>query len=170
MSDRLEGDREIDVVREIAKKISNNTHLSEKQATALLMREALNTSNKDIAEVLDVGSPASASSYVTRCRTKFSNVDEEIAKLEQQIEEWKKTEQLEEILNRFDAESTDTSIQQLSEIIQRELVDEEDEMYLIAYVDEHGDERVEIFHGNPQHIEDKEVLQSKRITSVAEVF
>jgi predicted transcriptional regulator len=169
----MERNTDENVVSEVARAISNETRISFKQATALLMREILNKKDKEIAEVLDVA-PASTSSYVSTCREKFDSVDEEIAELEQRIEEWEKTEQLEGILDRFDAESTDTSLQQLSETIQRELVDDEDVTYLIAYVDEQGEEKVQSVNTHPRNIEDniedKEVLQYKRISSVEEVF
>jgi predicted transcriptional regulator len=165
----MERNTDENVVSEVARAISNETRISFKQATALLMREILSKKDKEIAEVLDVA-PASTSSYVSTCREKFDSVDEEIAELEQRIEEWEKTEQLEGILDRFDAESTDTSLQQLSETIQRELVDDEDVTYLIAYVDEQGKERVKSVNIHPRNIQDKEVLQYKRISSVEEVF
>ncbi len=165
----MERNTDENAVSEVASIISNETRISFKQATALLMREILSKKDKEIAEVLDVA-PASTSSYVSTCREKFDSVDEEIAELEQRIEEWEKTEQLESILDRFDAESTDTSLQQLSETIQRELVDDEDVTYLIAYVDEQGEERVQSVNIHPRNIEDKEVLQYKRISSVEEVF
>ena len=156
-------------VSEVARIISNETRISFKQATALLMREILNKKDKEIAEVLDVA-PASTSSYISTCREKFDSVDKEIAELEKRIEEWEKTEQLESILDRFDAESTDTSLQQLSEVIQRDLVKDKDVTYLIAYVDEQEEERVQSVNTHPRNIEDKEVLQYKRISSVDEVF
>jgi predicted transcriptional regulator len=165
----MERNTDENAVSEVARAISNETRISFKQATALLMREILSKKDKEIAEVLDVA-PASTSSYVSTCREKFDSVDEEIAELEQRIEEWEKTEQLESILDRFDAESTDTSLQQLSKIIQRNFVNDEDVTYLIAYVDEQGEERVQSVNIHPRNIEDKEVLQYKRISSVDEVF
>jgi predicted transcriptional regulator len=165
----MERNTDENAVSEVARIISNETRISFKQATALLMREILNKKDKEIAEVLDVA-PASTSSYVSTCREKFDSVDEEIAELEQRIEEWEKTEQLESILDRFDAESTDTSLQQLSKIIQRNFVNDEDVAYLIAYVDEQGEERVQSVNVHPRNIEEKEVVQYKRISSVDEVF
>lgn len=163
---------EIDIVKQTASDISENTRLSKKQATALLMREVLDASNQDIAEVLQVGSPASASSYVTRCRSKFRSVDEKIAELEKEIEQWERTEQLEHILDQFDTErtDTDTGIEELSDLIQRELVEEEDVMYLIAHIGNQGRERIITTDTHPRNIEHTEVLQYKRITSVDEVF
>jgi predicted transcriptional regulator len=165
----MERETDENAVSDIARIISNETRLSFKQATALLMREILNKKDKEIAEILDVA-PASTSSYISTCREKFGSVDEEIAELEEQIEEWEKTEQLESILDRFDTESTDTSLQQLSETIQQDLVDDEDVTYLIAYVDEQGEERVQSVNIHPRSIEEKEVVQYKRISSVDEVF
>lgn len=170
MSDSLDEDTTVEAVREVASSIAEHTRLSEKQATALLLREVLKTPNQRVAEVLEVGSPASASSYVTRCRSKFDSVDEEIAKLEQRIEQWEKTEQLEGILSRFDAEPTEAGLQQFSEIVQRELVDDEDEMYLIEYVNEQGDERVQSINTHPRNVENREILRYKRISSADEVF
>ena len=165
----MERNTDDNAVSEVANIISNETRISFRQATALLMREILNKKDKEIAEVLDVA-PVSTSSYLSTCRRKFNSVDEEIAELEQRIEEWEKTEQLESILDRFDAESTDTSLQQLSKIIQRTFVNDEDVTYLIAYVDEQGEERVQSVNIHPRNIEDKEVVQYKRISSVDEVF
>jgi predicted transcriptional regulator len=165
----MERETDENAVSDIARIISNETRLSFKQATALLMREILNKKDKEIAEILDVA-PASTSSYISTCREKFGSVDEEITELEEQIEEWEKTEQLESILDRFDAESTDTSLQQLSDTIQQDLVDDEDVTYLIAYIDEQGEERVQSVNIHPRNIEEKEVVQYKRISSVDEVF
>jgi|APHM01.1.fsa_nt_gi hypothetical protein len=165
----MERNTDENAVSEVARIISNETRISFKQATALLMREILNKKDKEIAEVLDVA-PASTSSYVSTCREKFDSVDEEIAELEQRIEEWEKTEQLESILHGFDAESTDTSLQHLSKTIKQDLVDDEDVTYLIEYVDEQGEERVQSVNIHPRNIEEKEVVQYKRISSVDEVF
>lgn len=170
MSDSVEEDAAVETIIEIASDIAKHTRLSEKQATALLLREVLKTTNQRMAEVLEVGSPASASSYVTRCRSKFDSVEEEIDKLEQRIEEWEKTQQLKTIIDRFDAEHTEAGLQQLSETIQEEIVDSEDEMYLIAYVDQEGDERVQSVNMHPRNIDNREVLRYKRISSTDEVF
>ena len=158
-----------DRVLEIARTASNETRLSFKQATALLMREILDRKDKEIAEILEVA-PASTSSYVSVCREKFDAVDEEISKLEQQIEEWEKTEQFEDILDRLEFGYGGTSSEQFEEVIQSELVDDEDVTYLISYVDEQGDERVQSVNIHPRELNDKEVLQYKRISSVGEVF
>jgi predicted transcriptional regulator len=164
----MERNTDDNAVSEVANIISNETRISFRQATALLMREILNKKDKEIAEVLDVA-PVSTSSYLSTCRRKFNSVDEEIAELEQRIEEWEKTEQLESILNRFDAESTDTSLQEFSETI-GEIVDDEGVTYLIAYADEQGEERVQSVNIHPRNIEDREVRRYKRISSVDEVF
>ncbi len=164
----MERNTDDNAVSEVTNIISNETRISFRQATALLMREILNKKDKEIAEVLDVA-PVSTSSYLSTCRRKFNSVDEEIAELEQRIEEWEKTEQLESILNRFDAESTDTSLQEFSETI-GEIVDDEGVTYLIAYADEQGEERVQSVNIHPRNIEDREVRRYKRISSVDEVF
>lgn len=158
-----------DRVLDIARTVSNETRLSFKQATALLMREILDRKDKEIADILDVA-PASTSSYVSVCREKFNTVDEEIAELEQQIEEWEKTEQFEDILDRLEFGYGGTSIDQFEEVIQSELVDDEDVIYLIAYVDEQGEGRVQSVNVHPRELKDKEVIQYKRISSVDEVF
>jgi hypothetical protein len=160
-------------VLDVARTVSNETRLSFKQATALLMREILDRKDKEIADILEVA-PTSTSSYVSVCREKFDAVDEEIAELEEKIVEWEKTEQFEDILDRFEFGYGGTTIEEFNSAIQSELVDDEEVTYLIAYVDEQGEEKVQSVNTHPRNIEDniedKEVLQYKRISSVEEVF
>lgn len=161
-------------LEEVATEIAELTSLSQKQATALILREVLDASNSEIAETLDVASPASASSYVTRCRTKFDSVDEEIDKLERKIEKWEKTKQLESILSRLDFDSPETALRDLSKVVENELVDDEDVTYLMRYIDEQGQEQVQSVRTHPKNVEETdnnvEVVQYRRISSVDEVF
>lgn len=160
-------------VSRTAQTISNETRLSHKQATALLMREILDKKDREIAEVLDVA-PASASSYISACRSKFNSVDEEIEQLDQEIEQWEKTEQLEGIVDRLDGHSPETALRNLSEAVGEELVDDENVTYLINYVDDQGEEKLLSTPIHPKNINDiengAEVLQYKRLSSFDEVF
>jgi predicted transcriptional regulator len=169
----MERNTDENAVSEVARIISNETRISFKQATALLMREILNKKDKEIAEVLEI-SPSSTSSYVSTCRSKFDSVDEEIKKLEQRIEEWEKTKQLEGILASIGTDSPREALSVFSETVENELVDNEDVTYLMRYVDENGQEQVRSVRTHPNNVDevdnDVEVTQYKRISSVDEVF
>ena len=154
----------MDDVEEIAGTIAGNTRLSEKQAMALVMKEVSDKSNQEIAEALDVGSPASASSYVTRCRSKFNAVDGEISGLEQEIEKWEKTRHL----SRFLGSVGTTSLSELVDWVETEIVDD-DCRYLVSYEDGSGVEQVETFDKHPRDL-DVDVVSYRRINSVDEVF
>lgn len=167
MSDTQDREREIELVQRIAEDVANNTRLSEKQATALLMREVLEASNEEIAEVLDVGSPASASSYVTRCRDKFKSVDEEVARLENEIQQWENTARLEEFLEDDEFQPSLVSLESISEELQD--VFEGNAKYLIRYVKD-GEERVSVLEGlRPSEI-GRDVIDYRRIEGVDELF
>lgn len=169
----MERDTDEDTVSTVARTISNETRLSFKQATALLMREVLNKKDKEIAEVLDI-SPASSSSYVSACKSKFDSVDEEIDKLEREIVEWEKTKQLEGILTRLDFDPPETAFRDLSEAVENELANDKDVTYLMKYVDEQGQEQVQSVRAHPKNVDeydnDVEVVQYRRISSVDEMF
>ena len=169
----MDRDTDENVVVDVAQTVSNETRLSFKQAVALLMREILDKKDKEIAEILEV-SPSSTSSYVSACRSKFDSVDEEIKELEQRIEEWEKTKQLESILASIDTGSPREALSVFSETVENELVDDEDVTYLMRYVDENGQEQVRSIRTHPNNVDevdnDVEVTQYKRISSVDEVF
>ena len=169
----MDRDTDENVVVDVAQTVSNETRLSFKQAVALLMREILDKKDKEIAEILEV-SPSSTSSYVSACRSKFDSVDEEIKELEQRIEEWEKTKQLESILASIDTGSPREALSVFSETVENELVDDEDVTYLMRYVDENGQEKVRSIRTHPKNVDeidnDVEVTQYKRISSVDEVF
>jgi predicted transcriptional regulator len=166
-------DTDKNAVVDVAKIVSNETRLSFKQAVALLMREILDKKDKKIAEVLEV-SPSSTSSYVSACRSKFASVDEEINELEQRIEEWEKTKQLESILASIDTSSPREALSVFSETVENELVDDEDVTYLMRYVDKDGQEQVQSIRTHPKNVDavdnGVEVTRYKRISSVDEVF
>jgi hypothetical protein len=169
----MERNTDENVVLDVAQTVSNETRLSFKQAVALLMREILDKKDKELAEVLEV-SPSSTSSYVSACRSKFDSVDEEIKQLEQRIEEWEKTEQLEGILDSIDTGSSREALSVFSEIVENELVDDEDVTYLMRYIDEDGQEQVRSIRTHPKNVDeadnDLEVTQYKRISSLNEVL
>lgn len=100
--------------------------------------------------------------------------DFEIEDLEQRIEEWEKTKQLEGILASIDTGSPREAFSAFSETVENELVDDEDVTYLMRYVDENGQEQVRSIRTHPNNVDevdnDVEVTQYKRISSVDEVF
>ena len=169
----MESDTDEQPVSEIAQILSNETRLSFKQAVALLMREVLNKKDKEIAEILEV-SPASSSSYVSACKSKFDSVDEEIEKLEQKIEQWEKTEQLEGILTRLDFDTPETALRDLSEAVENELANDEEVTYLMKYIDGQGQEHVQSIRTHPKKVDeydnDVEVVEYRRISTVNELF
>jgi hypothetical protein len=63
-----------------------------------------------------------------------------------------------------------TTTEEFDEAIQSERVDDDDVTYLIAYINEQGEERVQSVNTHPRNIEEKEVVQYKRISSVDEIF
>lgn len=133
------------------------------------MRDVLDKKDREIAETLEVA-PASTSSYISVCKSKFNSVDENIAELEQQIRQWEKTEQLEDILNRLEINSQDVVMQKLSEIIREELVNDEGITYLIAYTDDQGNKQIQTVDMHPRDLADKDILKYKRISSIEDVF
>ncbi|ERG94933.1 hypothetical protein [Haloquadratum walsbyi] len=133
------------------------------------MRDILDKSDKHIAETLEVA-PASTSSYISVCKSKFNSIDENITELEQQIKEWEKTEHLESILNQLEGTDTDTVIDDLLETVQEELVNDEDITYLIAYADDQGRKQIQTVDVHPRDLSGKDILQYKRISSIEDVF
>lgn len=170
-SDMASSDTEAEDVVEVAETIAEETALSHKQATAYLMRHVLGRKDKIIAEVLDVA-PTSSSSYISAVNSKFDSVDEEIEELKEEIDKWKKTEHLQSILNETVTKDSDAGLQYLSERVNRELVEDEDTVYLTRYVDENGEEQVIVLDVHPHNNNDetKEILDYKRIGSVDELF
>lgn len=165
----------LEQVQNVSSLIEAETKLTARQAEAVVLKEIVGVDNDEFAEMMGVSSLASASSYVSKSRTKFSQVNEEISELEQEIEMWEKTKQLEDTLTRFNPDSSDTDIQQFSQTIQRELVDDDEETFLVAYVDDQGNERVKIADEYPRVAnsdaqEDAEILEYKRINSYEELF
>jgi len=156
-------------IQKLADTVAAETRLSEKQATAYIMREALELENSDIASLLDVASGASASSYVTRAKNKIEDSDKEIQALEQEIEEWEKTKQLSELVDTIKSRTDTNTLSGLSDAVDEVLVDDESHQYLVAYIDGDGDEQVRITDTHPRKIQ-REVLQYKRIEDIKEVF
>mgnify|MGYP002762043388 CR=1 FL=1 len=154
---------EVDEVEDLASDVANNTMVSEKQATALILREVLNATNKRVADVLSVASPASASSYVTRCRSKFDSVDEEISELEQRIDEWERTEQLQDIV----VESR--GFDEFHDRVESQIVRDEDVKYAVSYIDDSGEEDLLLTEESPQEL-DVKVVDYKRVSSTEELF
>lgn len=167
MTDNSDTEREVDLIQRIAKDVSDNTQLSEKQATALLMREVLDSSNQEIAQVLEVGSPASASSYVTRCRDKFDKVDGEVEKLEQEIQKWENTERLEGFLSGNEFGQELIALESVSE----ELLNmfEGRSKYLIRYMKD-GEEKIRILEGHRPSEIGRDVIDYRRIQSMDDLF
>lgn len=165
----------LEQVQNVSSLIEAETKLTARQAEAVVLKEIVGVDNDEFVEMMGVSSLASASSYVSKSRTKFSQVNEEISELEQEIEMWEKTKQLEGLLNRFNPNSSDMDIQQFSYTVQQELVDNDEETFLVAYVDDHGNERVKIADEYPRVTnsdaqEDVEILEYKRINSYEELF
>jgi phage terminase small subunit len=165
----------LEQVQNVSSLIEAETKLTARQAEAVVLKEIVGVDNDEFVEMMGVSSLASASSYVSKSRTKFSQVNEEISELEQEIEMWEKTKQLEGLLNRFNPNSSDTDIQQFSYTVQQELVDNDEETFLVAYVDDQGNERVKIADEYPRVTnsdaqEDVEILEYKRINSYEELF
>jgi cell division protein FtsL len=165
----------LEQVQNVSSLIEAETKLTARQAEAVVLKEIVGVDNDEFVEMMGVSSLASASSYVSKSRTKFSQVNEEISELEQEIEMWEKTKQLEGLLNRVNPNSSDTDIQQFSYTVQQELVDNDEETFLVAYVDDQGNERVKIADEYPRVTnsdaqEDVEILEYKRINSYEELF
>jgi phage terminase small subunit len=165
----------LEQVQNVSSLIEAETKLTARQAEAVVLKEIVGVDNDEFVEMMGVSSLASASSYVSKSRTKFSQVNEEISELEQEIEMWEKTKQLEGLLNRFNPNSSDMDIQQFSYTVQQELVDNDEETFLVAYVDDQGNERVKIADEYPRVTnsdaqEDVEILEYKRINSYEELF
>ena len=154
---------EFDEVEDLASEIADSTRVSEKQATALILKEVLNATNGQIADVLSVASPASASSYATRCRSKFDSVDEEISELEQRIDEWERTEQLQDIV----VESR--GFDEFHDRVESQIVRDEDVKYAVSYIDDSGEEDLLLTEESPQEL-DVKVVDYKRVSSTEELF
>lgn len=154
---------EVDEVEDLASDIADSTRVSEKQATALVLKEVLNATNGQIADVLSVASPASASSYATRCRSKFDSVDEEISELEESIDEWERTEKLQGIIVEC------SGFDELRNQVESEIVQDEDVKYAVSYIDDSGEGDLLLTEESPQNL-DVKVVDYKRVSSVEEVF
>lgn len=154
---------EVDEVEDLASDIADSTRVSEKQATTLVLKEVLSDTNGQTADVLSVASPASASSYATRCRSKFDSVDEEISELEESIDEWERTKQLKCIVVECQC------FDELCDRVESEIVQDEDVKYAVSYIDDSGEEDLLLTEESPREL-DVKVVDYKRVSSVEEVF
>lgn len=148
--------------------LNEETKLSEKQAQALVAREVGGFSNEEVAEHIGVSTGASASSYVTRCRTKFNEADEQIKELEKEIERWEKTKKLQSLVEEYEDDPSLNSLEDFLDKIELDLM--ESQKFLIRVIED-GEQKVEVINGiNPGTMRDLEVLDYKRIHSVDELF
>lgn len=161
-------------VSKIAETISKNTQLSNRQAKSLILKEVVGMKNEDVVNHMDVSSPTTVGSHVSRVKNKFQSVEEEISELEQAIEAWEKTKQLERIIARFDTGSSEQVLNDLAQTVEDELVDDEDVVYLMRYFDENGEEQLRTVELHPRKIDEIEngfdVVQYRRLSSFDEVF
>jgi hypothetical protein len=156
----------IKFVELVAEDMAENTKISEKQAKALVLKEIVNATNEQIADVLNVASPASASSYVTRCRTKFKEVDNEIEELETEIKRWNNTKKVHQELESKDYEPEEINVFKKNML---SLFDTTTK-YLVRYLDDDDKERVQISHSvDPDDI-NRPVIDYRRIRSVDDLF
>jgi hypothetical protein len=166
MTDSDVSEDTIGFVELVAEDIAENTKISEKQAKALVLKEILNANNEQIADALDVASPASASSYVTRCRTKFKEVNNGIEKLETDIKRWNNTKKVHQELESKDYEPEEIGA------FRKNLLSSFDTTtkYLVRYLDDDDNERVQISHTvDPDDIT-RPVIDYRRIRSVDDLF
>lgn len=151
----------------LADGIAVETKLSHKQAVALILKEIAGVGNDFVAEVIDVGSPASASSYVTRCRTKFKDADEEIEELEQEIQRWENTKKVESIVERHNDDPSYESLQAFSDDLKPALM--ESPKFLVRYLED-GKQKIGVLDGMNPSRSPREVIDYRRINSVDELF
>jgi hypothetical protein len=151
----------------LADGIAVETKLSHKQAVALILKEIAGVGNDFVADVIDVKSAASASSYVTRCRTKFQDADEEIEELEQEIQRWENTKKVESIVERHNDGPSYDSLQDFSDDLKPALM--ESPKFLIRYLED-GKQKLDVLDGVNPSRSDREIIDYKRINSVDELF
>jgi len=156
-------------IQELAATIATETRLSEKQATAYIMKIALGLENSDVASILGVATGPSASSYATRAKSKIRDSDEEIRELEQEIEQWEKTKQLSKLVEDVENETIESSLQTLSDTVDEVLIDDKNLKYLVAYVDADGEEQIRTTDTHPRKI-NREVIRYNRIKNIEEAF
>lgn len=154
---------EVDKMEVLASEIADMTKVSEKQILALMMRELFDYSNQELMASIGAGSAASASSYVTKCKYKFQEIDEGIENLEEEIEKWERTERLSGIISVCD------SFDELSSKVEEELSEGGEVEYFVSYIDENGKEDVLVTNDIPQKL-DVDVVDYRRIDSVDELF
>jgi hypothetical protein len=103
---------------------------------------------------------------VTRCRTKFKEVDNGIEKLETDIKRWNNTKKVHQELESKDYEPEEIGA------FRKNLLSSFDTTtkYLVRYLDDDDNERVQISHTvDPDDI-NRPVIDYRRIRSVDDLF
>lgn len=154
---------EVRFAENIAQKIGTNTQISRRQAKSLILKTVLNMSNEQVLDYMDASSPTTVGSHVSRVKSKFRSVEENILNLEEDIDKWEKTERLSEITDNCD------KLDVLSERVESDIVNGDDTKYLISYIDHSGNRDVQVTEEDPQDLE-VEVIDYKRISSTEELF
>jgi len=150
----------------IAETIAQNTQLSERQAKSFILKEVVGMRNEEVVDYVDISSPTTVGSHVSRVRNKFKSAEDEIEELKREIDRWDNTEKLEHF-----AERREYPAGQLEDL-RNDILSEFDTVskYLIHYLDSDGNHRTELSYDTHPSLVNRTVIQYRRIEDVDELF
>jgi hypothetical protein len=151
----------------LAERLEEEIKLSKKQAQVLFLRELGGLTNSEVADEIGVASGSSASTYVTRCREKFRDADDEIQRLDREIERWGNTKKIEDLVEKYESNPSIESLRNFSDEVEDEF--EEPQKFLVWYVRD-GKQAVDILEGTHPTNSPRDIIEYKRIDDIGEIF